>query len=225
MARQSDRKSRDFAVAQRMLVAILGEAETDSFSRELCVVLQCQDALLVVFDEDTSVAPRWGAAVSAARRGEAFHEENVAAVPLTGLDAPIGAICVGGRQFVSTDIDRLTEIASFIGPLLQARSTITHRERELDAISVQMQQQSQVLDQIEDSVITTDLIGYITGWNGGAERLFGYTAQEAIGQNILFLYVDEDEGADDPFLSGGREMVVRRRKKSGKSSGRAWSFP
>jgi PAS domain S-box-containing protein len=48
--------------------------------------------------------------------------------------------------------------------------------------------------------------------------LFGYSALEAIGRNVLFLYENEDEedSLHDLFLEqGGREMEVRRRKKSG----------
>ena len=62
-----------------------------------------------------------------------------------------------------------------------------------------------------------DQTGYITSWNKGAERLFGYTALEAVGRNILFLYVDEDDRTSTtPSLEqGGRMMEVRRRKKSG----------
>ena len=81
--------------------------------------------------------------------------------------------------------------------------------------------QAQILDQIHESVITMDLDGYITGWNRGAERLFGYSRDEAVGQHILFLYADPDAGDDsegfrDTFLEhGGREMEVRRRRKSG----------
>lgn len=81
--------------------------------------------------------------------------------------------------------------------------------------------QAQILDQIHESVITMDLAGYITGWNRGAERLFGYGGAEAIGRHILFLYADPDseddsEGFFDTFLEqGGRELEVRRRRKSG----------
>lgn len=81
--------------------------------------------------------------------------------------------------------------------------------------------QIKILDQIHESVITMDLGGYITGWNKSAERLFGYTAAEAVGKHILFLYADPDaeddsEGFRDAFLeNGGRELEVRRRRKSG----------
>ncbi len=81
--------------------------------------------------------------------------------------------------------------------------------------------QAQILDQIHESVIAMDLEGFITGWNKGAEQLFGYSSTEAIGKHILFLYADPDadddsEGFQDAFLErGGRELEVRRRRKSG----------
>ncbi len=79
--------------------------------------------------------------------------------------------------------------------------------------------QTQILDHINESVISMDLDGYITSWNRGAERLFGYVAAEVIGRHILFLYADPDDddpGFQDVFLEhGGREMEVRRRRKSG----------
>jgi PAS domain S-box-containing protein len=56
-----------------------------------------------------------------------------------------------------------------------------HAEEEL-------QLKAQVLAQTHDSVISTDLDGYITSWNQGAERVFGYSAQETIGQHIEILY-------------------------------------
>jgi diguanylate cyclase (GGDEF)-like protein/PAS domain S-box-containing protein len=82
-------------------------------------------------------------------------------------------------------------------------------------------EQTQILDRIQESIITLDLEGYITGWNKSAERLFGYTGSEVIGKHILFLYADpedEDSSFQDVFLEqGGREMEVRRRRKSGEA--------
>jgi diguanylate cyclase (GGDEF)-like protein/PAS domain S-box-containing protein len=82
-------------------------------------------------------------------------------------------------------------------------------------------EQAQILDQVHESVVTMDLGGYITGWNHSAVQLFGYSAEEAIGKHILFLYADPDadddsEGFQDALLdNGGRELEVRRRRKSG----------
>ncbi|RZI42852.1 EAL domain-containing protein [Herbaspirillum sp. HC18] len=67
-----------------------------------------------------------------------------------------------------------------------------------------------------DPVITMDITGYLTGWNDGAERLFGYTRDEAIGQHVLFLYADDGEEVAELFLEQGTSLMeVRRRKKSG----------
>jgi len=53
--------------------------------------------------------------------------------------------------------------------------------------------QSQMIEQINDSVTTTDLTGTIVSWNKGSEKTFGYTADEAIGQPIAMLYREEDK--------------------------------
>jgi diguanylate cyclase (GGDEF)-like protein/PAS domain S-box-containing protein len=79
----------------------------------------------------------------------------------------------------------------------------------------------------ELAVLDLDLTGYLTGWSAGAERLFGYSAQEALGQHVLFLYAEDDEDGDiaelflepEPHQPGGATARVttdvRRRKKSG----------
>ena len=71
-------------------------------------------------------------------------------------------------------------------------------------------------------IITMDMAGYVTGWNNGAQILFGYSPEEAIGQHILFLYADEPEnsavGIHELFLEHGSPLIeVRRRKKSGET--------
>jgi len=70
----------------------------------------------------------------------------------------------------------------------------------------------------ETPLISLDLAGYLTGWNRGAEALFGYTRAEAIGQHAFFLDVEEadDAGATELFQEqGGAVVEVLRRTKRG----------
>ncbi len=210
-----------FSIAQRMLAAIFdGNAARmhEKLAGEVKNALQCPDAAFLLFNSTPNrEMARWGDVVDAAKKGEPRISETTLAFPLVSSEGPVGVLCVGGRVFSAADSEDVAAIAHFIAPVLDTHRILTGREQTLDSMMEQLVQQSRILDQIEDSVVTTDLLGYITGWNGGAERLFGYTPEEAIGQNILFLYADEDEEetAADPFLSGEREMVVQRRKKSG----------
>ena len=52
--------------------------------------------------------------------------------------------------------------------------------------------QAQIIEQIHDSLTTTDLKGNIVSWNLGSEKTFGYSASEAIGKHISMLYRQED---------------------------------
>jgi PAS domain S-box-containing protein len=53
-----------------------------------------------------------------------------------------------------------------------------------------------IVQSSDDAIVGKTLDGVITSWNKGAEALFGYTAQEAVGQPI-FLIVPEDRSAEE----------------------------
>jgi PAS domain S-box-containing protein len=55
-----------------------------------------------------------------------------------------------------------------------------------------------IVESSDDAIIGKTLDGIITSWNHGAEKIFGYSAQEAIGQPMLMLFPPErvDEERD-----------------------------
>ncbi|MFC0131519.1 GGDEF domain-containing protein [Massilia eurypsychrophila] len=132
-------------------------------------------------------------------------------------DNYFGLYTVFGRSSFSDD-DRhlLASLAKLTAGLLQVHSLAQRSTHAYVQVEAQLAHQLQILDQIQESVLTLDPMGYITSWNKGAERLFGYSDIEAIGNHILFLYVDEEAGHDAGFADAhGSMMEVRRRKKSG----------
>lgn len=143
--------------------------------------------------------------------------------PTTGsLLLPLGEnAAFGWLTLPNTGFDeaRLSEVTGFLAWLLATRQSVHEQNEACAAAAAHLHRQAQIMDQLQESVVTMDLDGFITSWNRGAERLFGYSAHEAIGRHILFLYADPD--ADDPSLQdafleqGGREMEVRRRRKDG----------
>ncbi|MBS0201272.1 MAG: PAS domain S-box protein [Planctomycetes bacterium] len=71
----------------------------------------------------------------------------------------------------------------------------------------QIEQQSQMLDQVSDAVSVVDLDGRITYWNQAATRLFGWTAAEAIGRIASDLLYRGDEQVFAEML---REIDARK---------------
>lgn len=74
-----------------------------------------------------------------------------------------------------------------------------------------------IVTSADDAILTVDRHLHITSWNGGARRLFGYGADEVLGQPVWLLSrrPDEDRAALDRVLRGQRNPprnLVRWRK-------------
>jgi PAS domain S-box-containing protein len=76
-----------------------------------------------------------------------------------------------------------------------------------------------IVESSDDAILSKTLDGVITSWNAGAQRLFGFTAAEAIGRPILIL-IPEDRQSEEASILGkirrGERVshfeTVRRRK-------------
>lgn len=79
-----------------------------------------------------------------------------------------------------------------------------------------------IVESSADSIISKDLNGIITSWNQGAERMFGYQADEIVGRSILTIIPTDRTGEEDRILSvvrGGdrlRDFETVRRCKDGR---------
>ena len=76
-----------------------------------------------------------------------------------------------------------------------------------------------IVESSGDAIISKTLDGVVLSWNGGAERLYGYPAREAIGRVITFLLPEGREDEEDAILERIRRgeriehfETVRRRK-------------
>ena len=76
-----------------------------------------------------------------------------------------------------------------------------------------------IIESTDDAILSKDLDGVILSWNAGAERLFGYTAAEAIGRPVTLIIPEERQDEEPAILDRIRRgepihhyETVRRRK-------------
>jgi len=78
-----------------------------------------------------------------------------------------------------------------------------------------------IVDSADDAIVSKDLNGIVRTWNEGARRMFGYSAEEMIGQSILRLFPEELRHEEEEILeklrAGERiqHYETRRRRKNG----------
>ena len=128
--------------------------------------------------------------IMASGRDEAVEE----AIP-----APDGST----RTFLSTKSllrDEQGQIAGLVG----VARDITERKKAERA----MARLAAIVESTDDAILSKDLNGIIQSWNAGAERLFGYRAEEVVGRPITLLLpperIEEEQQILDRLLGGQR---------------------
>jgi PAS domain S-box-containing protein len=110
---------------------------------------------------------------------------------------------------------------SIKGPEEGAPDSIADAARAVDLPSPELAPYwlSAIIDSAEDAVISKTLEGVIASWNKGAERIFGYTADEIVGRPVTVLipadHLDEEPAILSSIRAGKRVEhyeTVRRRK-------------
>jgi PAS domain S-box-containing protein len=124
---------------------------------------------------------------------------------------------------------QITAIVVFILVCLLLVAVVTALKAAVDLLLVEIEQRQKahlavgqlgsLVESSDDAIITKDLNGVITSWNKGAERVFGYTAEEMVGKPVSLL-IPADRPDEEPSilqrLRRGERIehyeTVRRRK-------------
>jgi len=201
-------------------------------ARLAAIVGSCQDAIIGVTPDGTIES--WNAGAEHLY-GHSAHE--AIGRPITILNPPgqadsldhvQAAVAGASVKFESEDVRRdgsHVEVGVTMSPirdgtdaiigvscLAQDMSTRKRAERELQRLA-------EAAEHGTDAVISVDLDTRVCHWNAGAERLYGWSPEEAIGRTLYELIAFTDEPRDEiqKMLAGepSYQVETRRRRKDG----------
>jgi PAS domain S-box-containing protein len=127
-------------------------------------------------------------------------------------------ICKDGREVIVESRQQLLDD----GTVIEVNRDVTDRKQIEAALyerDEQLQQLASIVQSSDDAIVSKNLDGIITSWNKGAERIFGYTAEEAIGQPITMVIPQDRQDEERTILTRIRRgeridhfETVRQRK-------------
>lgn len=94
---------------------------------------------------------------------------------------------------------------------------VTEREEREAALQAREAQLRSILETVPDAMIVIDERGIIRSFSRTAEKMFGYSAADAVGMNVSALTAGEHQGAHDDYLkryiaTGERRVIGRERR-------------
>jgi PAS domain S-box-containing protein len=87
------------------------------------------------------------------------------------------------------------------GPLQRMKEEIKKSDADQREYYLMSRLLAAIVENSDDAVISKDLNGIVTSWNPGAERIFGYTADEMIGTSIRRIIPQDRQTEEDEILA------------------------
>jgi PAS domain S-box-containing protein len=150
------------------------------------------------------------------------HECPMADVLRTGVSVREQEVHIerpdGLRGIALVDIEAVKDGDGNIVGAVNCFQDITERKLGEDAAL----RLAAIIESSNDAIVTKDLVGTITSWNSGAERIFGYRAEEIIGKPVMILIPPDHQEEEEAILGRIRRgqrvehyQTVRQRKDGG----------
>jgi PAS domain S-box-containing protein len=129
---------------------------------------------------------------------------------------------------VRTRDGRLLDLSVAVSPIatpdgeIVAISRIARDITEQKALQREAFRLKAIVDSSEDAIVSKNLNGIVQTWNAAAERMFGYTAEEIVGQPITLIIPADRLAEEDEVLArirsgrGIRHFETIRQRKDGK---------
>jgi len=230
---------------QALASALAGEAHSPAFSMDNALelerfrfVLDASDDALITKTLDGTITTwnRGAERMFGYAASEAIGQSILMLFPPERIpeEAQIVARLRAGQNIDHFETERLHKsgrritVHVTVSPMKTSEGEIVGAAKIVRDISVQKEAEAQtnfartLVDSSDDAILSKTLDGIITSWNPGAERIFGYTADEAIGQPMLMLFPEERRHEEDEILrkirTGERirHFESRRVRKDGK---------
>jgi two-component system sensor kinase FixL len=138
--------------------------------------------------------------------------------PTIGLSAFSGAHTAKAREFSKDDVHFLQAMANVL-------SQVIEHERDLREIRRNANWLASLIETTQDAVVSIDRRGCIVLFNGAAERVFGYGADEIVGRKVNDLMAEPYATEHDEYIARyektgearaiGRIRTVTARRKDG----------
>jgi PAS domain S-box-containing protein len=207
--------------AENFLAAIIASSDDAIISKDLSGIIRSWNGgarRIFGYEADEII----GQSILRLIPEELHHEEDII----------LGKIRAGERidHFETTRLRKSGErfpISVTISPIKDDSGTIIGASKIARDISDRRRaeesrfQLAAIVDSADDAIISKDLNGIIKTWNNGARQLFGYEAEEIVGQSVLRLFPEELRHEENEILRKLRagekieHYETRRISKSG----------
>jgi PAS domain S-box-containing protein len=112
------------------------------------------------------------------------QRETTAAIAVLSVPAIWGTVRGLGPFAGASPNESLLLLQTFLGTMavmsISIAAVVAERKRDEAALA----HLASIVEFSDDAIVSTTLEGLVTSWNGGAERLYGYSAAEALGRPI-----------------------------------------